>query len=67
MCHCEGYFPEAISFEMSRGIASDTTLALRLTERGLNNLERKLHNEALRLDMRIDKAYRRARFYKLGF
>lgn len=41
---------------------------LRLTERGLNDLERKLHNEALRLDMRIDKAYRRARFYNmLGF
>ncbi|WKZ19939.1 MAG: hypothetical protein QY310_05095 [Candidatus Jettenia sp. CY-1] len=41
---------------------------LRLTERGLNDLERKLHNEALRLDMRIDKAYRCARFYNmLGF
>lgn len=41
---------------------------LRLTERGLSDLERKLRNEALRLDMRIDKAYRRARLYNiLGF
>ncbi len=41
---------------------------LRKTEFGLSDLERKLEDEALRLDMRIDKAYRRARLFNmLGF
>ncbi len=41
---------------------------LRLSEQGLSDLNRKIENEALRLDMRIDKAYRRARLFNMvGF
>lgn len=38
------------------------------TERGLQNLESRLHREVSRLDLRIDSAYRRARLWSLlGF
>ena len=36
---------------------------LKLTESGLSDLTRKLEDEATRLDIRINKAYRRARLY----
>lgn len=41
---------------------------LKLTENGLTGLEGKMEQEILRLDKRVDSAYRRARFFSLiGF
>jgi Zn-finger nucleic acid-binding protein len=41
---------------------------LKLTERGLQELEGKLNHEVARLDRRVDSAYRRARLWSLmGF